>query len=159
MGSLLPSRDQTHVPCIGRQSLTQWTTEEVPKTLLIHFSEPGMIAQAYYSTCVYIHLTAICNDSLLGVCIYGTGKAKLRETLSLLWLVAAVIKVHVQTVTAVMGVVYFAIFFTCILWGSGESGWGRDCIPFCSFYRYGVSLPACPLSCPPPTKTQVYRLC
>ena len=50
---------------------------------------------------MFIHLTDICNDSLLGVCIYGTGKAKLRETLSLLWLVAAVIKVHVQTVTAV----------------------------------------------------------
>ena len=60
------------------------------------------------------------------MCIYGTGKAKLRETLSLLWLVAAVIKVHVQTVTAVMGVVYFGMFFTCILWGSVESGWRRD---------------------------------
>ena len=44
-------------------------------------------------------------------------------------------------------VVYFGIFFTCILWGSAESGWRRDCIPFCAFYRYGVSLPACPLSC------------
>ena len=49
-------------------------------------------------------------------------------------------------------VVYFGIFFTCILWGSAESGWRRDCIPFCAFYRYGVSLPACPLSCSLPHK-------
>ena len=47
------TRDQTHVPCIGRQNLNQWTTKEVPKILLFHFSEPGMITQAYYSTCVY----------------------------------------------------------------------------------------------------------
>ena len=26
----LPTRDQTHTPCIGRQSLNHWTTREVP---------------------------------------------------------------------------------------------------------------------------------
>ena len=28
LGSL--TRDQTHIPCIGRQSLNHWTTEEGP---------------------------------------------------------------------------------------------------------------------------------
>ena len=52
-GSSQP-RDQTHVPCIGRQkNLNRWTTMEVPKILLFHLSKMGMITQAYYSTCVY----------------------------------------------------------------------------------------------------------
>ena len=25
-----PTKDQTHIPCIGRQSLNHWTTREVP---------------------------------------------------------------------------------------------------------------------------------
>ena len=27
-----PNRDQTHIPCIGRQILNHWTTREVPQT-------------------------------------------------------------------------------------------------------------------------------
>ena len=34
-----PIRDQTHVPCIGRQILNHWTTREVP---LLEFEWTGL---------------------------------------------------------------------------------------------------------------------
>lgn len=83
---------------------------------------------------MFIHLTAICNDSLLDVCIYGTGKAKLKETLSLLWLVAAVIKVHVQTVTAVMGGWCISAYFSPVFCGeAGRVGGGGTAFPSAHF--------------------------
>ena len=30
LGLSFPSRDQTHIPCIGRQILNHWTTKKVP---------------------------------------------------------------------------------------------------------------------------------
>ena len=30
-----PTRDQTHTPCIGRQSLNHWTAREVPRTSVL----------------------------------------------------------------------------------------------------------------------------
>ena len=30
-------KDQTHIPCIGRQSLNHWTTKEVPKISYVYF--------------------------------------------------------------------------------------------------------------------------
>ena len=103
--------------------------------------------------CLFVHLTNIYNDSLsvcVCVCVCNAGKTKLRKIPSLLWFVADVITMYGQIRTAVMGVAMPGRGFTCILQGKGESGWGRDSTPFCPFYRYGVSLPACPLSCPPP---------
>ena len=32
-----PTRDRTHVPCIGRSSLNHWTTREVPLSSLLHW--------------------------------------------------------------------------------------------------------------------------
>lgn len=43
---------------------------------------------------------------------------------------------------------YFSPVFCGEVWRVGGGG----TIPFCSFYRYGVSLPACSLSCPLPHK-------
>ena len=34
MWGLTPTRDQTHTPCIRRQSLNHWTTREVPHGIL-----------------------------------------------------------------------------------------------------------------------------
>ena len=108
---------------------------------------------------VFIHLTDICNDSLLGVCVYGTGKAKLRETLSLRWLVAAVIKVHVQTVTAVWGwciSAYFSPVFCGEVWRVGVGG-----TVFLSAHFIDMEFPFLLVlsPAPSPTKTQVYKLC
>ena len=33
-----PTRDQTHVPCIGRQILNHWTTREVPRKMALIFA-------------------------------------------------------------------------------------------------------------------------
>ena len=33
-----PTRDQTYIPCIGRQSHNQWTVREVPKLFKIKYS-------------------------------------------------------------------------------------------------------------------------
>ena len=40
------TRDQTHVPCIGRQILYHWTTREVPKLTLRQVAYLGEEASA-----------------------------------------------------------------------------------------------------------------
>ena len=46
-----PTRDQTHAPCMGKQSLIPWTTREVPELLKIIVQDTVCL---FYASLLYV---------------------------------------------------------------------------------------------------------